>query len=300
MNYDNCEIITIETYDRSDNFMKNIFNVQKRAFAIKSQIKNTSNYVVICPTTLDDYDRLKQISNEYITYCKVNKKQQFLSRSYTTRSNFNDKIEILNNIQSSHNVLNPLCYQERINQIGDPCFETSLLFTIFVPNLNGKNAVGDIWLSHAELCNIALYKGAVERSTMIDFRYQSKGIGQTAVKALYGLVINEWYGKNITLINSSNTTEKSDVLFTGVYSFVDYRNFKSLGNNIKSGNNVMGICPTEKNMIIFRAINSNSLMFNLLLEIECVSKLENLVKSLIDINNSEYKNALNEFLNKTT
>lgn len=300
MNYDSdsCKIITNLTYEKSNDFMKNIFEVQKRPFIIKSQIKNTSNYVIICPTHIDDYDRLRQITTEYGTYCKVNKKQQFLSRCYNSRSGFNDKLAILNKLWESHEITNPLCYQERINQIGDPCFETSLLFTIFVPTLNGTKAVGDIWLSHVELCNIHLYKGAVERSTMIDFKFQSKGIGQTAVKALYKLVIDEWHGKNITLIDAIGKKEQSNVQFTGVYSFVDYRNYKSLGNNIKSNNNVMGI---NKNMIIFRAINHNALMYNLLLGIEGIEDIKNIVSSLINVENTqEYSKALNNFLTKTT
>jgi hypothetical protein len=237
---------------------------------------------------------LRQISIDYGIWCKINKKQQFLNRSYC-RSNFNDKLTILNKIWQSHNILNPLCYQERINQIGDPCFETSLLFTIFVPKLNGHKAVGDIWLSHVELCDIELYKGAVERSTMIDYKFQSKGIGQTAVKALYRLVIGEWSNKLITLINSNNELEQSICMFTGVYSFVDYRNFRSLGNNIKSDNYIMGVSKIEQNMIIFRAINKNCFQFNLLLDIE-VGNLKQIVNGLINVHTySEYYNAINNF-----
>lgn len=299
MNYDSdsCEIITSLFYDKTNDFMKNIFEVQKRSFVIKAQIKNTSNYVVVCPTHVDDYDRLRQITSDYGTYCKVNKKRQFLSRCYNSRFGFNDKLEILNKLWNSHDITQPLCYRERINQTGDPCFETSLLFTIFVPNLNGNKAVGDIWLSHAELCDIHLYKGAVERSTMVDFKFQSKGIGQTAVKAVYKLVLGEWHGKNIMLINSDNTMEQSNVMFTGVYSFVDYRNYKSLGNNIKSGNTVIGISPTDKKMIIFRAINHNSLMYNLLLNIEGIDKLKDITMNLINVENTQtYMNTINDFL----
>lgn len=286
------ELITKLTYDKSDIFLKNIFEVEFRSFAIKSQIKNTSNYVIICPTILNDYDNLKQISTNYATFCKVNKKMQFLNRNYGSRSNFNDKIIILNDIWKQHDIYNPLFYSERINQIGDPCLETSLLFTIFVPNLNGAKPVGDIWLSHIELCNIEFYKGSVERTTMIDYKFQSNGIGQTAVKTLYKLVINKWVNKQITFINSSNKIEKSDMLFNGVYSFVDYRNFKSLGNNIKSENTVIGISEKEPNMIIFRAINKNYQTPKILANID-MHKLKLIVEKLI--NNSdknEYENAI--------
>ena len=57
----------------------------------------------------------------------------------------------------------------------------------------------------------------------------------------------------------------------------------------------MGICPTEKNMIIFRAINTNSLIYNLLLGIKN-NELETIVNALINVNSFlEYSNALNNF-----
>jgi hypothetical protein len=286
MNYD-CEIITRMTYDKSDDFMKNLFEVQNRSFAIKKQIKNTKNYIILCPTIADDYDNLRQITVDYIKYCNVNRKQVFLSRCYSSRSSFHDKIKILNEIWNSHDISTPLCYREKPNQVGDPCFETSLLFTIFAPNLTTNKIVGDIWLSHVELCDIELYKGAVERSTMIDYKYQSKGIGQTAIKALYGLIIEKWCGKTVTLINF-NKKEMSNTIFTGVFSCVDYRNYKSLGNNIKSGNNIIGICEIDKNMIMFRA-SKDTLIYTL------TSELKTIVMLLININDIYYKTALQSY-----
>ena len=91
--------------------------------------------------------------------------------------------------------------------------------------------LGDIWLSHFEDLDVVCLKGTSERSTMVGLHYQSTGIGQAAVGIFNTCLVPNWI------------------------AYVEPANFKSIGNNFRSHNFLVGAINMgeEKPMLMFRA-----------------------------------------------
>ena len=247
----------------SKELLSNLFSVQQRPFVIISEHihhdRDQNHLVISVPVVPADYFELNAIKQRYLENCSKDGIQVFLERKYGTQESFEKKLNQLNEILCSHDINLPILYsvpESIVNgtETEDPHFDSSLVFSTLLYDKSTKEikVVGDLWLSFMFSSFIT------ERSTMIDVNYQSQGIGQISVKNVYELVLGRWVGKPITLINyEKKTLSQKPNLFDGVISYVDYGNFKSLGNNLKSGNVVLEI--GYDGMVVFRGLGEASI-----------------------------------------
>jgi hypothetical protein len=297
-------IIIKEDYVLSDDKLLNqLFTVEKRPFVIINQHFHhgieKGNFVVVAPTIAPDFERLVEINANYLNSCQESHQKVFLERKYGNKEEFEKKLEKLNERLSINNLLKPILYSipDEIveNEIdGDePHFESSLIFTtlLYSPAQQTLTAVGDIWLSFMTPSDYL-----TERSTMIDVAYQSRGIGQTAVKNLYELVVDRWMGEKIHLIDyKTMEVRRTEHCFQGVISYVDHENYKSIGNNVKSGNTLLEI--GFKEMLVFRGV-PKSISLSMLSFPWYYSDLEAIVEGLVDPGkDSQYQLAKRRFIN---
>ena len=241
--------------------------------ACTHETKNTANtadnIIVISPMSEEDYEPLTEIRNEYTTKQTSNGKPIFLYRNYGTRDEFIQKIFHLKEEWGKLNSLEvPLFYSMPVNMFDetwnepDPHFKSSVPFTVMYVSSNVRGeprvqVIGDIWFGYIDQENHLCTYGTTERSTMIASDFQGNGIGQQAVIATYYLLLEKWSGKKVHIINyETNESYSSSDIFDGVLSYVDFTNYQSIGNNIKSGNILIGI--NDSSMLMFRATNPES------------------------------------------
>lgn len=147
----------------------------------------------------------------------------------------------------------------------DPHFNSSVPFTVFYgyeqdEQINVK-VVGDVWLSHYDDSDVLCLYGATERSAMVASNFQGLNICPTAVRGLYSQLIQPWTNQNVTLIHYESQAHRlGKEIFDGVISYVDPKNYKSIGQNIRSGNIIFGI--NNDGMLMFRAVNPHSCTMN--------------------------------------
>lgn len=295
-----------------------------------------NNVVAITPMSFSDYDNLIQIRDEYVESA-TKTGSVFLERQYGTRAEFSAKLELLNRVwEELEDTSKPVLYTQPINMFTDswnepdPHFNSSVPFTIFYGHKLGSStyvkAVGDVWLSHYDDSDLLCLYGTTERSTMIDLNFQGLNIGPTAVRGLYSQLIHPWTNKKVMLIDYENQTYQSGKeIFDGVISYVDPKNYKSIGQNIRSGNIIFGI--SDDGMLMFRAINPYSCTMNGILQslynqgsILDYEKMSNLLNKLypnesvigspsqnlseyrsqqeLYIHSQEYNSALEEFIHQ--
>lgn len=225
-------------------------------------------HLILTPTHPDDYDRLVEINMAYLE--SVEKEggdgYAFLTRKYGTREKFSRKIDHLYQMYNSlPNPLMPLFYElpDGIYDDGDgePHFPSSVTYTILgaMSDLSTE-VLGDIWLANIDESDVVCYKGTSERSTMVDTQYQSMRVGQTAVGLFNSCLVPNWKKQNVYVINegSLQPAEKADLQFDGIVAYVEPSNFKSIGNNFRSGSFCIGAIDLgseekSKPMLLFRA-----------------------------------------------
>ncbi len=234
-----------------------------------------NNIVAIAPMSDLDYDALNVIRDEYVASISAGS-EVFLERQYGTRDQFMEKLDFLNRAwENAGNVNRPILYTQPKDMFtdvweeSDPHFGSSVPFTIFYASQKSDvirtQIVGDVWFSHFDNSDLLCLYGTTERSTMIALKHQGKNIGPTAVKGIYSQLVHPWTNQNVQLIDFDAKTlrEDSREIFDGVISYVDPRNFLSIGQNIRSGNIIFGI--NDEGMLMFRAVNPLSCtMLNIL------------------------------------
>lgn len=242
----------------------------------KTTEEDTYNDIVaVAPMSYLDYEALNDIRREYVESQK-GIGEVFLERQYGTREQFIEKLDLINSVwEAVGNVTRPILYSQPARMFtenwegSDPHFDSSIPFTVFYgfKKRDGIHAerdtirtevVGDIWFSHFDDSNLLCLYGTTERSTMIASKHQGKNIGPTAVKGLYSQLVHPWTNQNVILIDYEKKQYDMNSLeiFDGVVSYVSPQNFKSIGQNIRSGNIIFGI--NDEGMLMFRAANPNS------------------------------------------
>ncbi|MCE2715768.1 MAG: hypothetical protein ACK4V2_01555 [Pseudomonadota bacterium] len=254
---------------------------QRRPFAIVVPFPGADNiassslisskritHLILTPTHPDDYDRLVEINTAYLE--SVEKEggdgYAFLTRKYGTREKFSRKINHLYQMYNFlPNPLMPLFYElpDGIYDDGDgePHFPSSVTYTILgAMSDRSTEVLGDIWLANIDESDVVCYKGTSERSTMVDKRFQSMRVGQTAVGLFNSCLVPRWKKQNVHVINEGSElpVEKTDLQFDGIIAYVEPSNFKSIGNNFRSGSFCIGAIDLgsekrSKPMLLFRA-----------------------------------------------
>lgn len=221
-------------------------------------------HVILAPTHPSDYEALVKINTEYQASITGRGRgaESFLKRNYGTFAEFRIKLDRLYKMYRAfvNDPFQPLFYQEPLDPPeDDPDFMSSIPFSILgiVNKPGGEKAVevlGDIWLAHFEELDIVCIGGTSERSTMVGLRHQSTGIGQTAVGAFNKYLVQNWLGKKAFLIRPElEVPQLSTLFFDGIIAYVEPSNFKSIGNNFRSSNFLIGAINHDKPMLMFRA-----------------------------------------------
>jgi hypothetical protein len=262
-------LITASTIDNNllgapKHLVEELVLTQRRPFVIICPFQRSAgmSHVILTPTHSSDYRSLVDINAAYHASIEEDE-EPFLSRNYGTQAEFDSKITHLHNMYRTlgEDYLQPLFYKEPKEEAeDDPDFKSSMTFSILgIVNESGRerlNVVGDVWLSHFEDLDVVCLKGTSERSTMVGLQYQSTGIGQAAVGLFNTFLVPNWMGKEVRLIEpDSEVPSTSEHCFDGILAYVEPANFKSIGNNFRSRNFLVGAINMggTKPMLIFRA-----------------------------------------------
>ena len=261
-------LITASTLDNDlrgapKHLVEELVVAQGRPFVIICPFLRDPNisHVVLTPTHSSDYTKLVENNTAYQESITEGI-EPFLSRNYGTATEFSNKISHLYAMYRTigEDYLQPLFYKEPKEADYDPDFWSSISFSILgVVNTLGTQrleVLGDIWLSHFEDLDVVCLKGTSERSTMVGLHYQSTGIGQAAVGIFNTCLVPNWMGKPARLIEpDSEVPSFSMHCFDGIIAYVEPANFKSIGNNFRSHNFLVGAINMgeEKPMLMFRA-----------------------------------------------
>ncbi len=234
------------------------------ASPVVEDVHNEITHVILAPTHPSDYEALVKINTDYqASIAELGRgAESFLNRNYGTFTAFRAKLDHLYKMYRAfdNDPLQPLFYQEPAEPPeDDPDFMSSIPFSILgIVNKPGNEkdieVLGDIWLANFEELDIVCIGGTSERSTMVGLRHQSTGIGQTAVGAFNKYLVQNWLGKKAHLISPEvKVPEISKLSFDGIIAYVEPSNFKSIGNNFRSSNFLIGAINHGKPMLMFRA-----------------------------------------------
>ena len=216
-------------------------------------------HIILTPTHPSDYSALSKIFSKYRRKTESDHEKLFLVRDYGDSSDFTNKINKLYEFYNKLNdPLDPIFYKGNYSED----FNSSINFTIFGVFDNAEIIIGDIWLSTVDVTDVVCLMGTCERSTIVDPFFQSMGIGQAAVSMFNEILLENWQSKNITFINeSTENLTPSSIAFDGITAYVAPENYKSIGNNFRSGNFLVGALKIEneegsskpaKEFLIFR------------------------------------------------